>query len=372
MFELFAGNYAWSQAALRAMFVGGSAGEVLEAAERLAGTASDDADAWFSVWSAIGYRLEDRGRSQLAQGHPVSAADSLRRASIYLQWAGAFLPPGDAPRAETHERSIELFGLAGQVGSPSTRRIEVDYDDRQFPAWLVLPHDSEPVPCVIYLPGWDSTKEQGFGLARALAERGIATLLCDGPGIGEAVMFRGLPNRYDYEVPGSAAYEALLRESDLIDTDRIGVVGSSLGGYRAARFAAFEPRLRAAVAWGAIWDFGQVWRRQIAKPGSALPTRDDHAMHVMGVESLEAVTQALDRWTLDGVASQIRCPLLVLHGERDTQIPVEDAQRLFGTATSKQKHLRIFTPDEGGSAHCQNDNRVLAHEEIGDWLTDVL
>jgi hypothetical protein len=34
--------------------------------------------------------------------------------------------------------------------------------------------------------------------------------------------------------------------------------------------------------------------------------------------------------------------------------------------------LRIFTSEEGGSAHCQNDNRVLAHEEIGDWLMDVL
>jgi len=372
VFELFPGNYAWSQAALRAMFVGGSPGDVLEAVDRLAGFVGDDIEAWFGVWNGIGRRLEDRGRRQLAHGHRVSAADTLRRASVYLQWSCAFLPPRDERRRDTHQRSIELFGLAGEVGAPHARRIEVDYEGRQFPAWLVLPDGSKPAPCVIYLPGWDSTKEQGFGLARALAERGIATLLCDGPGIGEAVLFRGMPNRYDYEVPGRAAYERLLRETDLIDIDRIGVVGSSLGGYRAARFAAFEPRLQAAVVWGAIWDFGRAWRRQIAKPGSSLPTRDDHALHVMGVETLEAVTQALARWTLEGVASQIRCPLLILHGERDSQIPLEDAQRLHDAASSQQKVLRIFTSEEGGSAHCQNDNRVLAHEEIGDWLMDVL
>jgi hypothetical protein len=26
----------------------------------------------------------------------------------------------------------------------------------------------------------------------------------------------------------------------------------------------------------------------------------------------------------------------------------------------------------GGAAHCQNDNRLLAHDYIADWLYDVL
>jgi dipeptidyl aminopeptidase/acylaminoacyl peptidase len=63
---------------------------------------------------------------------------------------------------------------------------------------------------------------------------------------------------------------------------------------------------------------------------------------------------------------------LILHGERDSQIPVEDAQRLFDAVSSDDKTLRVFTAMDGGSAHCQNDNRVLAHEEIGDWLQGEL
>lgn len=77
MIELFPGNYPWSQAALRAIFVGGSAGDVLEAVERLTGKPSDDIDAWYAAWSAIGYRLDDRGRTQAERGYAVSAADSL-------------------------------------------------------------------------------------------------------------------------------------------------------------------------------------------------------------------------------------------------------------------------------------------------------
>lgn len=271
-----------------------------------------------------------------------------------------------------HRRSIELFAEFARLSAPPILRVEVPYETSSFPAWLVRPPSSAPAPCAIYLPGWDSTKEQGIGLAMALAERGIASLLCDGPGIGEAALERGLINRPDYEVPGTAALEALLRIPAMVDGARIAVVGSSLGGYRAARFAAFEPRLRAAVAWGAVWDFGRVWRRQVERPGSALPTSLDHALRVMGATSLDEVGALLDGWRLDGVADRIACPLLVLHGAEDSQIPLADAERLHAAASSTRKVLRVFTREEGGSAHCQNDDRVLAHEEIGDWLRDEL
>ena len=349
---------------------GGSPGDVLHAAERLAGH-GDDREMWHRVWGSLAGRLEARGLRQAADGHGLSAASSLRRSSIYLQWSTAFMAADDSRRREAHARSVELFGRSGTLTNPPLRRLEMPYESTTFPAWLVVPDAAEPSPCAIYLPGWDSTKEQGFGVAEALAARGIATLLCDGPGMGEAVLFRGLVNRHDYEVPGTAALDCISGEAD-IDPARIAVVGSSLGGYRAARFAAFEPRLRAAVIWGAVWDFGRAWRRQLDQPGSALPTSIDHALFVMGARDVDEVTHKLDRWTLDPVASRISCPVLILHGERDSQFPIEEAERLHEAASSTHKVLRVFREDEGGSAHCQNDNRVLAHEEIADWLADEL
>jgi len=370
MIELFPGNYAWSQAALRAMFVGGSPGDVLRAVEELSVEDDADPERWYVIWREIADRLNERAETARRRGHLLTAASSWRRAAIYMQWSVAFLPVDDTRRSEGHRRSIELFTTYAIVSDPPIQRVEVPYEGTSFPAWLVRPEGEDAVPCAIYLPGWDSTKEQGSGLAAALAERGIATLLCDGPGIGEAVVFRGLPNRHDYEVPGRAAFEALLDEPR-VDPARIAVVGTSLGSYRAARFAAFEPRLAATVIWGAIWDFGQTWRRQLERPGSSLPTNDDHALQVMGVATLDEVTDLLSRWTLDGIADRISSPLLILHGGSDSQIPVADAERLQQAAASTDKTLHIFPAGESGSAHCQNDNRVLAHEEIADWLSDV-
>ena len=369
MIELFPGNYAWSQAALRAMFVGGSPGDVLRVVEVLAADQQPDADRWYAAWSERGEALAHRAADAERRGRALTASACWLRAAIYVQWSVAFLPVGDARREAGERRSVDLYAGHARTADPPVERVEVPYGGSSFPAWLVRPPADGPCPAVIYLPGWDSTKEQGSGLAAALKERGIATLLCDGPGIGEAVA-RGMPNRHDYEVPGSAALDWLV-EAPGIDAPRIGVVGSSLGGYRAARFAAFEPRLAATVVWGAIWDFGAVWRRQMDRPGSSLPTNHDHALRVTASGTLEEVTEKLAAWTLTDVAHRITSPLLILHGAADSQIPVEDAQRLHDAARSKDRTLRVFERGESGSAHCQNDNRVLAHEEIGDWLGEV-
>ncbi len=178
-------------------------------------------------------------------------------------------------------------------------------------------------------------------------------------------------NRYDYEVPGTAAFDYLAGRPDM-DARRIAVVGASLGGYRAGRVAAFEHRLAGAVAWGAVWDYRKVWSVRRSSAHGPVPTPQAHALFVMGARDFDDVAAKLDPWHLDEVAHQIRCPLLVLHGQDDAQISVDDAHRMYEAAGSAQKELKVFTAAEGGAAHCQNDNRQLAHDYIGDWLVDVL
>jgi dienelactone hydrolase len=373
MYYFFADNYMWSQAVLRALFTGANPGEVLQVVEALqSAAASYDAEGWYAAWHEVGERLYARAEGQAAAGHALSARESYLRASCYLQWAMPFMDHEDPRRREVHTRSVEAFGRYAALREPPIGRVEVAYEGTTFPAWFVPGMGGdERQPAAFYLPGWDSTKEQGIELAQALAPRGFHTLLCDGPGIGEAVLFRGMVNRYDYEVPGAAAFDYLAARSD-VDASRIAVVGASLGGYRAGRVAAFEQRLAGAVAWGAVWDWRKVWAVRRSNAHGPVPTPQAHAQFVMGARTLDEVAAKLDGWHLDEVAHQIRCPLLILHGQDDAQVPVDDAHRLYEAAGSAQKELKVFTAEEGGAAHCQNDNRQLAHDYIGDWLVDTL
>ncbi len=95
------------------------------------------------------------------------------------------------------------------------------------------------------VPGLDSTKEELQATAEYFLARGLATLAVDGPGQGEA----------EYELPIEPAYEKVataavdfLQDRAGLDADRTGLFGVSLGGYYAARAAAYEKRLRAVVA----------------------------------------------------------------------------------------------------------------------------
>jgi hypothetical protein len=262
MFHFFPGNYMWSQAALRVLFTGGNPGDVVHIASQLQGepAASADAEAWYTAWKTAADRVWTRAEQQARADHAQSARDNYLRACVYDQWSVSFLDHADSRRHAGHRRSVDAFGRWGQLVQPPAEYVDVAYLGGSFPAWYLpgRPTSAETgQPAVVYLPGWDSTKEQGVGVALALAERGIGTLLCDGPGVGEAVLFRGLVNRHDYEVPGAAAVDYLLGRAD-VDPHQVAVVGSSLGGYRAARMAAYESRLAAAVAWGAVWDFKRI------------------------------------------------------------------------------------------------------------------
>jgi fermentation-respiration switch protein FrsA (DUF1100 family) len=63
---------------------------------------------------------------------------------------------------------------------------------------------------------------------------------------------------------------------------------------------------------------------------------------------------------------------LIVHGEGDRQIPVEDAYKAFEAAASPDKQLRVFTEAEGGDQHCQTDEPDPARQLLADWFADRL
>jgi dipeptidyl aminopeptidase/acylaminoacyl peptidase len=373
MYQFFPGNYMWSQAVLRLLFTGGSIGEALQAAAELQQAAGEnDHQQWLVTWSALGERLWEQAERELGADHPRSARESFFRASAYLGWAISFVSHRDPRRREGHQRSLEAFGRFAALSEPPIERVEVPFGEASLPAWFVPGAGQETrKPTACFVPGLDSTKEQGMSFAAVLAERGFNVLLVDGPGVGEAVLFRGLINRPDEEAAGSADFDYLAGRPD-VDASRIALVGLSLGGYRVSRMAAFESRFAGCVAWGAIWDWSEIWEQRLLPAQGPASTTHEHMFHVLGARTLEEVTEKWKPWRLEGIAQRIRCPMLILHGERDAQVPKEQAYALYEASGSAKKELKLFTEEEGGSAHCQNDNRLLAHAYIADWLEDVL
>lgn len=78
--------------------------------------------------------------------------------------------------------------------------------------------------------------------------------------------------------------------------------------------------------------------------------------------------QLFPKMTLQGLAGQIECPLLVVHGQADPIFNVFSAKRFFDEAASKDKTFVAYP----GAWHCAAGYGSRAGRLMGDWLTERL
>ena len=367
MFEFFPGNYRWSYNTLAAVAAGGQIGDIGLILGRLGERDGDD-EAWYREWSWLAGTLEARAENALAGGASDSAAEHYFLASLYHTVSEHFIPPAEPLRLECYRTALDAFEKGRALSRQAIERVPVPYEGgAELPAYFIPAPGASPGPAAIFLCGLDTTKEISTLRVRdRLAARGIGCLAIDTPGVGGALRLGKLPTRFDYEVPVAAAIDYLQSRAD-VDPTRIGIIGSSLGGYYVARAAAFEPRLRAAVAWGAIHDYHAVWRRRLTV-GGAVATAGFQLMFVTGTDSVEAAMERIQDFKVQPIGGDIRCPFLVVHGAEDQQVPPGDAEKMFDAIGSRDKTLLICDGENAGAAHCQFDNHLPAMLLVGDWL----
>ncbi len=380
MFEYVKDNYPLNLSLSMALDMGACMDEVDRAsreAARIAAQGQDPNDAFFAGWVAEGGRLESAARADEAQGHGHTAAEKYRRASIMFLTAERMASHTDPARLEVYERVLDTFSNYARLSGVACEKLRVPYEGASLPALFcnAAPAGGK-APCMVHFNGLDGIKEFLFlcGFPEALRRRGVSILLVDNPGVGEALRKGGLYNGPDAEKPAGACADYLAGRPE-VDADRLGMIALSLGGYHAPRAAAFEPRFKLCVAWGANYDWGVRLRRRIAGAAGekSVPQYFEHIQWVLGQDNIEGAARIADACTLNGIMERIRVPLLVVHGEQDRQIPVEEARRTVEEAVnSPDRELKIFSAEEGGEQHCSIGNMRLCTDFMADWIADRL
>lgn len=378
-FTYFPEDYRWSAAVcgiVATAGMGGSdIGEVDRAGRRLRARLGDD-DAWFEEWCRVADTVRGLGETAESAGNRFTAASAYLRAACYYQWAERFRTPKDETALSAFKTAVDCFHkFVRLTDRPRIEIVEVPYEGKSLPGYFVHAENTtlERKPAMVFFDGLDITKELQFvrGVPE-LVRRGISCLVMDGPGTGEAIRFRDMPLRHDYEVAGGACIDYLETRDD-IDPERIGVMAVSLGGYYAPRCASMEHRFKACIAWGAIWDYHATWKKRIdAKFRASMSVPGHHISWILGVDTLAEALDKLEPFKLDGVVQQMRYPFLLTHGADDEQIPMEDAEALYNACGSADKTLRVFTTEEGGAQHCQRDYPNIGITTMFDWLVEKL
>lgn len=314
--------------------------------------ATPDWSRWCSAWSELAAEAEARGDTALARGSRQTAGSELARAALYYHYAQYLFYEDPAAKRAAHDRKVAVFQRAAGLLDPPLTRFGIPFESVTMPAYLRVPPGGAKPACVVLLGGLDTTKEDYQSVNDLCVRRGLATLAFDGPGQGET--FYHMPWRRDFERAVQAVLDWLERRPE-IDGARLGIIGRSTGGFYAPKVASIDGRVKAAVAWGAMYDI-----RNLASMPAL--TRDGFVF-VSGSQSVEEALRFYECIDFTGAGAHVRCPLLVVHGGQDIITPMDNATRMVAEVAGSTETL--IWKDSG---HCCHDRSHIVRPAMADFM----
>ncbi len=184
---------------------------------------------------------------------------------------------------------------------------------------------------VVLTHGFAASKDDAavLAMAHALRGRGHAVLTYDGRGQGDS---GGLCTLGDAERHDVAAAVVFAREH----TDRVVVVGASMGAIAVMRHAAIDADLAGVVAVSspARWRVPRTLRSLLAAGLTQTPPGRHVAARYMGVRLARGWSRPEPP---DGLARRITAPFAIVHGTSDRFIAPSEAPLLYAAANDPRR-----------------------------------
>jgi dipeptidyl aminopeptidase/acylaminoacyl peptidase len=346
-----------------------------------------DSFAWSSDSNTLYFTAEDAGRSPV---YSVPAAGGAATEIVGGATYGDLQAVSDgrtlvATRAAfTHPPEIYRLGVDGAAAAPVTRVNEgvlgayglrpaesVTYTGaagKNVQAWIVKPPDFDPArkyPLLVLIHGgpqgaWADSWTYRWN-AQVFASAGYVVFLPNprgSAGFGQEFMD---DINADW---GGRAYEDVMKGTDYaealpyVEKGKTAAAGASYGGYLVNWIAGHTDRFRALVSHDGVFDLSsmyggteELWFVEWEFKG---PFWENPEMY--------------ERWSPSRFVQNFKTPTLVIHGELDYRVPIEQGLQMFTALQRRGVPSRFLVfPDENHWV-LKPANSVRWYQEVIGWL----
>ncbi len=261
-----------------------------------------------------------------------------------------------------------------RLGEVQERTVKTT-DGKSMQVWLILPPDFDPAkkyPTLLYCQGGPQSP-----ITQSFSYRWNFQLMAANGYIVVAPNRRGLPgfgrewnDAISGDWGGQPIKDYLSAIDDAatlpyVDQARLGAVGASYGGYSVYYLAGnHQKRFKTFIAHAGLFDL-QSW----------YPTTEElfFAKHDIGGPYYDpAQAKTYEQFSPARYVQNWDTPILVIHGQRDFRVPVEQGMEAFGVAQLRGIPSRfLYFPDEGHWI-MRPQNAVLWNRVFFDWLARSL
>lgn len=246
-------------------------------------------------------------------------------------------------------------------------------DGLPIPAYLTLPPGKSPnaLPVVVMPHGGpDARDDLSFDwMAQFLASRGYAVLQPN---------YRG-SSGYGHKFTEAGLHQWGLKMQDditdgvkkliadgIADPKRICIVGASFGGYAALAGATFTPDLYAcAASWAGVSDLPLEIHAEVSDFGTKSQVVSFWGSRI-GLDDMPKLSAT----SPDKQAARVKCPILLMHGEGDTTVRIEQSEVMNEALLNAGKAVKFIRfPSED---HYMNiaDTRIRILKELEKFLAE--
>lgn len=229
------------------------------------------------------------------------------------------------------------------------------------------PDRNPNTPLVVFVTGYgDSGSRHNFWdrLSDVLAAHGFNSFIFDfsGQGFSEGSVETLTPRTAVAELEEAVRMAV---QNFGVGKSRVSLLAVSFGGIVAVQYVAKHSSIHALAMVSPVSDYCEVREMQIGQEGIARWKQQGYFDFDFGVRSdyqFYSDSETIDAY---GLAGSIKIPCLIVHGEADTNVPVEQSRRLAVSLGSK---THLVTLPGVGHAYAEGDAMKVMINTVAEWL----